>query len=1249
MNEKKISKPTITHALITKVMWIAIGSISLIGIIWIWTEFAGLQVELKSMRETLLLAHKELIKNEVDKVISYIKFEKSQADKQLKHSIKEHVYEAHAIASNIFEQYKGVWPSSEVEEIIKQALRPIRFNHGRGYYFAFNLEGIEELFADRPEMEGRDLSNFQNIDGQYVIRDIIDIVKKKGEDFYSYTWTRPDAHGNFPKIAFVKLFKPLNWVIGAGEYTNDVERDIQEEVVEYIEQISYKGDGYVFASRWDGVSLTNPGKGKNNTNMMDTNGVKIVQELIRVAKTGSGYVEYVMPKIAGKKPAPKLTYVAGIPEWNWYIGTGIYIDEIERAIEQKKTVVEKQIFQHIIKIIFILVVLVLFLSFFAFEVAKKSKANINLITEFFKKAATESVSINPDLIDFAELETLAHSANEMTGARHKAEEELRKSEERLNLALGAVNDAVWDWNVSTGEVYFSSRWYTMLGYEPNELPQAFETWRKLLHPDDLPKAEQTILKHLESGELFQTEFRMQTKEGRWRWILGRGKTVGRDDQGNASRTLGTHVDITERINYQKEQEITINLLNALHKKNTLHGLIREVTGLLQNWSNFEAVGICLQEGDDYTHFETRGEASQFVESEHHLCGVNKQGELIRDSFGNPIPEYMCGNVVKGRFNPDLPFFTKEGSFWTNSATDLLASTAETDRQASTRNHCHGDGYESVALIPLTLGNQRIGLLQFNDRQRDQLDNNKIALFERLASSLAIGIAQRKIALALKESEGKYRSMMESMTDSAYICSHDFIIEYMNPSMIKRVGRDATGEFCYKKIHGFDEKCPWCVHEKISMGGSITEEVLSPLDNKTYLVSNSPIFHTDGSISKLTVFRDITKIKKMEAHVQQSQKMESIGTLAGGIAHDFNNILFSIIGHTEMLLDDIPEENSSIRNSLNEIYTGSLRARDLVHQILTFSRQGTHDLKLMKLQPIIKEALKLIRATIPTTISIHQNLQPNCGAVNADPTQIHQIVMNLATNAYHAMEEHGGELKVSLKEIQLGEHELITPGMMPGSYACLTVVDTGMGMDKEIIDKIFEPFFTTKEKGKGTGMGLSVVHGIVKSMNGVIQIHSEPGKGAEFHIFLPIVKSDFEKQKTQTNDPILGGTESVLLVDDEKSIIALERQALNRLGYQVTSYTSSIEALEAFRANPDEFDLIITDMTMPKMPGDKFAAELIKIRADIPVLLCTGFSEPMTDEKIKFFGIKGLLMKPIGINDLAKKIREVLDEIKGIGH
>jgi len=499
----------------------------------------------------------------------------------------------------------------------------------------------------------------------------------------------------------------------------------------------------------------------------------------------------------------------------------------------------------------------------------------------------------------------------------------------------------------------------------------------------------------------------------------------------------------------------------------------------------------------------------------------------------------------------------------------------------------------------------------------------------------------RMKLELAESEEKYRSMMGAIPDPVYICSPDYRVEYMNPAMISRTGGDATGELCYKALHDFNKKCSWCKHDKIQQGISFKADILSPKDNRSYHVFQSPIVHSNGSISIMTIFKDITKMLEMESQLHQAQKMESIGTLAGGIAHDFNNILFPIVGYTEMLLEQAPD-GSSLKQDLSSILVGALQARDLVRQILTFSRQREHDLKPLKVQLIVNEALKLIRSTLPATIEISMDVKKDCGLIMADPTQIHQVIMNLITNAYHAMEDTGGNLNITLKKIELGVDDLLDPGMEPGTYVCLTVADTGVGMDKSIIRRIFDPYFTTKEEGKGTGLGLSVVHGIVKSHSGHISVYSEPGKGTEFHIYLPEVKI---KEKTDTKETASffeKGHEKILLVDDRHEIVSLLPKAHDKLGYSVTSRTSSIECLKVFRADPYGFDLIITDLTMPNMTGDKLASEIMKIRPDIPVVLCTGFSEKMSKEKARSLGIKGLLLKPVAMRDLSNAIRKALE-------
>ncbi|MDY7038920.1 MAG: ATP-binding protein, partial [Thermodesulfobacteriota bacterium] len=295
------------------------------------------------------------------------------------------------------------------------------------------------------------------------------------------------------------------------------------------------------------------------------------------------------------------------------------------------------------------------------------------------------------------------------------------------------------------------------------------------------------------------------------------------------------------------------------------------------------------------------------------------------------------------------------------------------------------------------------------------------------------------------------------------------------------------------------------------------------------------------------------------------------------------------------------------------------------------------------QIVVKEALRLVRSSLPTTIEIHENIGKDCGPIMADSTRIHQIVMNLCTNAYHAMEETGGVLEVKLSEVELPPDELMNPAMKPGRYLCLKVSDTGHGMDQTIMERMFDPYFTTKEQGKGTGLGLSVVHGIVKTYNGDISVFSEPGKGTVFNVYLPMIKASSDPPETVMKEILPVGNEHILLVDDEQPIVSMEKEMIEGFGYQVTARTSSIEALEAFRVQPDKFDLIITDMTMPNMTGDNLASELLKIRPDIPIIICTGFSEKISKERSDALGIRGFIMKPIAMRELAVKIREVLDD------
>jgi nitrogen-specific signal transduction histidine kinase/CheY-like chemotaxis protein len=391
-----------------------------------------------------------------------------------------------------------------------------------------------------------------------------------------------------------------------------------------------------------------------------------------------------------------------------------------------------------------------------------------------------------------------------------------------------------------------------------------------------------------------------------------------------------------------------------------------------------------------------------------------------------------------------------------------------------------------------------------------------------------------------------------------------------------------------------------------------------------------------------VFRDTSERKKLEDRVRQSQKLEAIGTLAGGIAHDFNNILSAIMGYSELALTKT-EPGSEIYQDLEQVSLAASRARDLVKHILTFSRKSDTEIVPLRIQVIVKEVIKLLRSTFPTTITIHQDVDGNCAPINADATQIHQLIMNLSTNAFHSMEQLGGTLSIILKEVELPatmEHKRLN--LKPGRYARLDVQDTGTGIEAGILSHIFDPYFTTKPRGKGTGLGLAVVYGIVENHGGKIICSSQPGVGTLFSVYLPVVEST-DTRNAEIQAPLPKGTENILFIDDEETLALLGERTLASLGYTIFPMTESLQALEAFREDPSRYDLVITDQTMPRLTGSELAKEMLKIRPDIPIILCTGHSSIINAEKAKATGIKSFLMKPVSKKVMAEEVRKVLNE------
>ncbi|RJR48834.1 MAG: CHASE2 domain-containing protein [Desulfobacteraceae bacterium] len=433
---------------------------------------------------------------------------------------------------------------------------------------------------------------------------------------------------------------------------------------------------------------------------------------------------------------------------------------------------------------------------------------------------------------------------------------------------------------------------------------------------------------------------------------------------------------------------------------------------------------------------------------------------------------------------------------------------------------------------------------------------------------------------------------------------------------------------------------------------VVEEIFSPELNRHLEIKS--MVRTDDLrqfAGMVQIARDITQRieaeknqRILEAQLIQAQKMEAIGTLAGGIAHDFNNMLAAMIGYTELARFHLPE-GSDARAQLGEVLKAGERAKMLVQRILTFSRREAQEFGPVPVASVVKEALKLLRATLPTTIEIRTDIRSD-GKVLGDPTQIHQILMNLCTNCYHAMLDGGGLLGVALCDTNIISDD--PGGLSPGTYVRLSISDTGHGMTPEVMERIFEPYFTTKEKGMGTGLGMAVVHGIVQAHKGRITVQSAPGRGTTFDILLPRIEEEAGLVE-ELSAPLMRGWERILLVDDEKPLLDMGKQLLEELGYQVDTESSSTEALIKFKNYPDRYDLIITDLTMPGMTGEKLAAEMMRIREDIPVILCSGYSERMSAKKAVAMGVRAYLLKPLNVRDLSNTIRVVLDDPFTLGN
>ena len=540
-------------------------------------------------------------------------------------------------------------------------------------------------------------------------------------------------------------------------------------------------------------------------------------------------------------------------------------------------------------------------------------------------------------------------------------------------------------------------------------------------------------------------------------------------------------------------------------------------------------------------------------------------------------------------------------------------------------------------------------LKNGDIRDVDVSTSKIHLDGRtLLCSIVHDVTERlKLDEMLIHASEEWSSTFDALPDIIIILDTERNILRLNRAAAEFAGRDfaeTLGRPCQEIFTENLEPCSFCPSNEVLEKGRVhTEEIAFPSRGVVFQKTSAPIFDTEGNLEKLVIVaKDISERRRLEEQLLHAQKMEAVGTLAGGVAHDFNNILSAIIGFAEIAKLELPDDSKALAD-IDEVLLASRRAADLIKQILTFSRQDSAARDVFQPHLVIKEALKMLRSSVPSTVHIEEDIDPESGFIEASTGRLQQLFMNLCTNAMHALLNEKGTLKIGLHREELKAADIDEPEIEPGPFVVLTVADDGCGMPPEIVERIFEPYFTTKTIDRGTGLGLAVVHGIVTGSGGFIRVDSRPGEGSTFRVYLPAV-SPPERERPLDRDTEIppGGHEHILVVDDETAILEINRSMLQNLGYRVTVAPNAAEALGLLKADPKAFDLVITDQTMPDMTGSELAREAMLLRPDLPIILCTGYSSQVSEPEARELGIRSFLMKPVDFRVLARTVRSALD-------
>ena len=1168
---------TIKSYLGRRVLFVALGVVLVTGMAWLLQIYLGHEALSRHLHDDAVARSCVQLESQVHQALVFAKQQEMQVKQRVRENIRQRVETACESVGSFTQQNKGRLSEEELQNQVREFLRAMSLQDANNYIFAVSQEGVVELQPTQRWLEGKGIADLDSTNAR-VIRELLEITRNGAARYHEYSWFRPGLSDTvYGKLSYVKVCPCIGWVVGCGEYLQDIREEVQERTLDWMSAIRFGESGYLFAGTWNGISLLGPAKGTNIMDTRDLTGRAVVQELIQRSMADGDTLQYTLPPVGDYPSRSKLSFVKGIKDWEWYIGAGAYLDEIDALANEEHRHRHSAMLDALLVILATLLVTGSLAGVVVQRFGARIAGDIAVFNRFFRQATEHSESIRVQDLRLQDLRDTAELANASIRRRHNAERALRSSEEYNRLLIEHAPDAFFAIDEQGRFTEVNEQACLSLGYSREEL-LGMRVWEVEVHSSVELDLELFFEELLQVGHMTAAGVHRR-KDGS---VFPVETSIAPFEVGDTRQIYGFARNVSERseaeANLRRSEERFRSVIQSIPMGVHLYR-IDENGVLILEGANPAADGILGITHDDFI------------------------GSSLEDVF----PDLRGTPTIKEYYR-----IASEGG------TYYIKSREYHDERIV-------GGIFEVTVFQTQPGHIAVFFLDISERFRQE----------------------REIRL----SEQRLREILDTIGAGVYTIDPDTRrVTYINPAAAQLLGlsRDeAVGRPC----RGFlcDASMSDCglTHPEL-IGKSLERELIRPDGSRVSVMKSISRAVVGGKEVLLESFIDLSSLRKaeeekanLEEQLRQAQKMEAIGQLAGGVAHDFNNLLQVINGYTLLALEDLPAEHE-VTESLQEVSRAGERAARLVEQLLAFSRRQIMQPQNLDLNTVVEDLSSMLRRLIGEHIELQVQQTPELWQIHADRGMLEQVLMNLVLNARDAMPD-GGELVIRTDNAELDAAiAREQTWAREGRYVRLSVQDSGQGMSQSVLDRMFEPFFTTKETGRGTGLGLATVYGIVSQHGGLIHVESTVAKGSRFNIYLPVAEALVESLDEEEQVTISGGSETILLAEDDDLVRSLAEQILSRKGYTVLSAKDGREAVELFEREGEHVHLLLLDVVMPQLSGREVLEKIHAMRPGVPALFASGYSESaIHTDFILHEGIR-LVQKPYHHSELLRAVRDTLD-------